>query len=190
MKAYVLHDGELEFIWSWEPEPQPSSEAPIAVPAEISCDAAISNSTSPVERPALEPLVENLEALSALDRAVRVRQKSDAQDTEQQVKPGLAHTPATESQVETSDNWIQAAIAAIGGVVRQQEEEIQKLMEQAGRTENEAKSWSAQTRTLQSQVDILNERIQTFLAKLDSTVRDQADEAIRGWHGSKTSSAP
>jgi hypothetical protein len=71
-------------------------------------------------------------------------------------------------------DWVEAALTAVGGAVRQQEQEIQDLRDQVERAGIETKSWPAQIQALQSQVDILNGHVQVILTRMDSAIRDQA----------------
>jgi len=180
MKAYVLHNNELELMWSWESERQPSSEAPAVTSPEIPGDSAPNGSASPVDTLPSEP-PENGDgvtrvALGALDDAIRIKQAPDA--------PGLAEpqpvptpTPAQTRQAQTLEEWVEAAVAAIAGAVRQQGEEIQELREQLGRVEMETKSCSAQIQALQSRVDILDGRVHSILPGTDSTISVQSCSA-------------
>jgi hypothetical protein len=112
-------------------------------------------------------------ALGALSGAIEITQAPDA--------PGLAEpqpvptpTPAQTRQAQTLEEWVEAAVAAIAGAVRQQGEEIQELREQLGRVEIETKSWSAQMQALQSRADILDGRVHSILPGTDSTIRVQS----------------
>jgi hypothetical protein len=112
-------------------------------------------------------------ALGVLNGAIGTTQAPDA--------PGLAEpqpvptpTPAQTRQAQTLEEWVEAAVAAIAGAVRQQGEEIQELREQLGRVEIETKSWSAQMQALQSRADILDGRVHSILPGTDSTIRVQS----------------
>jgi hypothetical protein len=96
-------------------------------------------------------------ALGALNAAIGIKQAPDA--------PGLAEpqpvptpTSAQTRQAQTLEEWVEAAVAAISGAVRQQGEEIEELREQLGRVEIETKSCSARIQALQSRVDILERK--------------------------------
>ena len=178
MRAYALRNHEAELIWSWEPEPQ----RPVAAPEEFSCNSLPGESASPVKTLAFESVAENPNvttqtALSALESAIRVRQESEHQDANRlvDVEPDSTQTSTLESRVETLAQWVQAAHAGTGVALRQQVERIQELKEQSSRTEKQSESSVAQTRALHSRLDILDERIQTILERMDSLVRDQAD---------------
>src|SRR4029077_20313822 len=116
MIAYVLRNNDLELMWSWESERQPSSEAPAVTSPEIPGDSAPNGSASPVDTLPSEPL-ENGDAvmpvaLGALNGAIGITQAPDT--------PGLAEsqpvptpTPAQTREAQTLEEWVEAAVAAI-----------------------------------------------------------------------------
>jgi hypothetical protein len=180
MKAYVLRNNELELVWSWESERQPSSEAPAVTSPEIPGDSAPNGSASPADTLPSDPL-ENGDAvmqvaLGALNAAIGIKQAPDAPGVPEP-QPVPTPTSAQTRQAQTLEEWVEAAVAAISGAIRQQGEEIQELREQLGRVENETKSCSAQIQALQSRVDILDERVHPIFPGTDSTVRVQSCSA-------------
>src|SRR5262249_41216791 len=114
------------------------------------------------------------DALAALDGALRTGRKPDAAGP---VEVDSVRTPPVPSHPETLEEWVQAAFTAVGGAVRQQEEEIQELRDRVERAGIETKSWPAQIQALQSQLDILSEQVQSVLARMDSAVGDRAHRA-------------
>jgi hypothetical protein len=85
-------------------------------------------------------------ALGALNGAIQTTQEPNAPVLEE--TPVAAPTPKT----QTLEEWVEAAIAAVGGAIRQQGEEIQELRDQVARLEIETKSYAAQVQALQSRV--------------------------------------
>jgi hypothetical protein len=162
MKAYVLRNNELELVWSWESERQPSGEeAPAVTSPEIPGDSAPNGSASPVDTLPSEPL-ENGDgvmqvALGALNSVIGIKQAPDVSGLAEP-HPVPTPTPAQTRQAQTLEEWVEAAVAAISGAVRQQGEEIEELREQLGRVEIETKSCSARIQALQSRVDILERK--------------------------------
>jgi Domain of unknown function (DUF4115) len=114
------------------------------------------------------------DALGALDGALRTGREPDAAGP---VELHSVQKPPLLSHAETLEDWVQAAVTAVGGAVRQQEEEIHELMDRVERAGIETKSWPAQIQALQSQMDILNAQVQIVLARLDSAIGDHAHSA-------------
>src|SRR5215813_10133544 len=121
MKAYLLRNNELELMWSWEPERQPTSEAPAAAPLEISGNSMPNGTASPGHALPSEPLESSdapmQDSLGALDGAVRTGREPDVAGPVElhsvQTAPLLPHA-------ETLEDWVQATVTAVGGAVRQQ----------------------------------------------------------------------
>jgi archaellum component FlaC len=179
MRAYVLRNNELELMWSWDSDGEPPDEAAAASEPETGGDSTSNDSSIPAGALSSESHENNgggmHSELGALDGAVRITPEPEAAAP---VEPPV-RTPIPVSPAETLEEWVQAAIAAIGGAIRQQEEEIQELRDDASRAEGESKLWPAQMQALHARLDVLDGRVEAILSKIDSAVSDQAHSATK-----------
>src|SRR5689334_23104579 len=115
MKAYVLRNNELELMWSWEAERQPTSEAAAGTPSEVPGEQAPNASASAVETLPPAPPENGMQAaLGALNGAIGTKQGPEA-TVAVEARPIATAAPAPIREAQTLEEWVEAAVAAIGG---------------------------------------------------------------------------
>jgi uncharacterized protein DUF4115 len=166
LRAYLLNQENLEFIWSWEPDPSP----PLEAAAEGECP--------PQEIPPSqdEAVVENLSApaIDSEDADISATLTALASAVQHQPHP-VDSEPAANRRADSST--VEATLVAIGGTVRQQAEEIQKIEARAELANQKAESAAARFGALES----LAAHLRQMMEKLDeasvwaNSARDQME---------------